>query len=289
MKAVAGTVVLFHPDADELLRNIQTYLPFLDQLFVIDNTAIAGSGLKERIMQLPGPIQYIANLQNEGIAATLNKAATLASQAGYAWLLTMDQDSFFTRSNATGYFSHFSKLFCNNRQIAIVAPSIAGIEEDRSSNRDTYSEQVSVITSGSLLQLQLWKEVGGFEEKLFIDEVDHEYCYRAYLKGYKIIRFDHISLNHALGTKKEAGYLGALSNRMRTIHSPARVYFMVRNYLFIRNKYRKLLPQAFTSRDAALLTILKNNLFFSGAFISNLKSIFRAFNDYRKGNFSTKI
>ena len=34
------------------------------------------------------------------------------------------------------------------------------------------------MTSGNLLNLKIAEKIGDFEEKLFIDEVDHDYCYR---------------------------------------------------------------------------------------------------------------
>ena len=45
----------------------------------------------------------------------------------------------------------------------------------------------------------------------------------------------------------------------------------------------------FKKRDAEVLNFVKNNLFFSGNFIKNFKSIVNGFIDYKKGDFSAKI
>lgn len=64
---------------------------------------------------------------------------------------------------------------------------------------------------------------------------------------------------------------------------------MVRNYLYVRKAYKKSFPDEFRQRDKAMLVTLKNNLFFSGKFIGNLKSIRKAYIDFKKGNFPTLL
>jgi rhamnosyltransferase len=147
----------------------------------------------------------------------------------------------------------------------------------------------TVITSGSLMQLSLWNEAGGFCEKLFIDEVDHEYCYRLIEKGNTIVQFLNIFFNHRLGTTITGGYLGAVATKERVIHSPRRVYFMVRNYLYVRKLYRKLFPAEFKRRDRELMNRIKNNLFFSGHFWKNVKQVLAGYRHYKTGNFSNKL
>ena len=147
----------------------------------------------------------------------------------------------------------------------------------------------AVITSGALLNLDIWKKLGGFDQKLFIDEVDHEYCYRAKQQGFEIKQFKNIYFEHQFGKSKIAGYFGLIAKKSRIIHSPVRVYFMVRNYLYIRKKYKAGLQKEFQKRDSEVLNFLKNNLFFSGNFFKNFTSIAKGYLDYKKGNFSAKI
>jgi rhamnosyltransferase len=286
-KSIAGVVVLYYPDEKELLRNILSYLPFIDKLFVIDNTGQdALTVVREKLLGLQNT-EYIANKVNEGIAAALNKGAAVAIENGYNWLLTMDQDSFFEEGEAAKYFSFFETNFFHTDKIALVAPS--HFRDKAIADKEVYSDLVSVLTSGSLLRLSTWKELDGYDEKLFIDEVDHEYCYRLKKKGYKIVQMNHIFLNHQLGSQKEAGYFGNIAKRSRTIHSPGRVYFMVRNYLYVRKEYRKFFRDEFRERDKALLVTLKNNLFFSGKFTENLENVRKAYIDFKKGNFHNDL
>ncbi|MES1219187.1 MAG: glycosyltransferase, partial [Bacteroidota bacterium] len=119
-KNIAGIVVLYNPDEGQLLRNIGSYLPFIDKLFVIDNTERpALNNLQEKLQSLQG-VNYTANKTNEGIAAALNKGAAMASENGYRWLLTMDQDSFFEDGQADLYFSVSDREFLNKNDIALL-------------------------------------------------------------------------------------------------------------------------------------------------------------------------
>ena len=288
MKGIAGTVVLYHPDEQEVLRNIRSYLSYVELLIVVDNTEVPDTNLGEQIKSAGAAIRYIANNENRGIAAALNTAALLAFNEGHRWLLTMDQDSYFDKEEIEKYLSNFRELFFHQNKVAVVAPS-HNKSQFVSGQAALYSEVTTVITSGSLMQLALWNEAGGFCEKLFIDEVDHEYCYRLVEKGYTIVQFVNTFLNHRLGTTKTGGYLGAVATKERVIHSPRRVYFMVRNYLYVRKLYRKLFPAEFKRRDQEVMNRIKNNLFFSGHFWKNVKQVLAGYRHYKTGNFSNKL
>jgi rhamnosyltransferase len=288
MKGIAGTVILYHPDEREVFSNIRSYLPYVDLLIVIDNTEMPDANTAEQVKGAGAAIRYIANNRNKGIAAALNTAAQIAFNEGYSWLLTMDQDSYFDKAEIENYFSQFRQLFYTQSNVGIVSPS----HEKRAADTTpaaVFTEVTTTITSGSLMQLSLWNEAGGFCEKLFIDEVDHEYCYRLIERGYRIIQFNTIFLNHRLGTKKTGGYLGSVAKRERVIHSPRRVYFMVRNYLYVRKLYKQSFPAEFKRRDKEFMNRIKNNLFFSGHFWKNVKHVLAGYRHYKTGNFSNKL
>ncbi|MGC4038024.1 MAG: hypothetical protein QM764_18830 [Chitinophagaceae bacterium] len=92
-ETIAASVVLYHPNKDELMRNIASYLPSVSRLFIIDNTP-GGCGLDSEIFHNEKTF-YLANNKNEGIATALNQAATLAYNEKFRWLLTMRPGFFF--------------------------------------------------------------------------------------------------------------------------------------------------------------------------------------------------
>lgn len=86
---IAGVVVLYNPDPI-VIQNIQSYLPFLYVLYVIDNSESPNMNIVEQLRELGEKIKYIALGENRGVAYALNLGATLAIESGADWLLTMD-------------------------------------------------------------------------------------------------------------------------------------------------------------------------------------------------------
>jgi rhamnosyltransferase len=96
-------------------------------------------------------------------------------------------------------------------------------------------EVATVVTSGSLVSLQIAASLGPFREELFIDFVDDEYCLRARSKGFKILLIPEPLAVHALGSPK--------FRRLpwRTIgtsnHAALRRYYMTRNHVVLVKEY----------------------------------------------------
>lgn len=232
---IAGLIVLFNPD-ESVLDNILSYLDGINILYVVDNSEPNFNSIVNEIRSLE-KIKYISNNGNQGIANALNVGAAQAIQDKYKWLLTMDQDSSFNPTALTKYFQCASSL-SDLELIAIIAPNFLAKPIEKITCR--YTEVLTVITSGNLLNLHLHKAIGGFNEKLFIDEVDHDYCLKANLAHYKIIKFDDIYLNHQIGNARKFN-LG-LNSLHATVHSPIRHYYITRNCLYIFFTYRKKFP-----------------------------------------------
>lgn len=280
---IAGVVILYHPD-ESVIGNIQTYLPYIDKLYVADNTEGNLSPVASQLMTYK-KIQLLYDGSNEGIARRLNEAAQLAIEAGYNWLLTMDQDSHFEESELQQY------LLCAGSFLYKDTTAMFGVAyEKRSSETECNGrEAVQLITSGSIVNLKLYDAIGGFDEALFIDEVDLEYCYRAIIKGYKIIRFSNVFMVHHLGSVSYHKSLKNLANSPRVLHSPVRLYYMVRNYLYVENKYKNRFAENDSYRRTALLNRIKNNLLYGKEKASLVKHLFMAYRDYRFKKYGKKI
>jgi len=281
---ISGVVILYHPDVEEVLHNIRSYIEYVGTLYVFANSN-CNTDVVEKIKTISPKISFIQNSENEGIAKPLNKALDLSANEA-AWLLTMDQDSYFEPGQAAAYFNSFKQLFFDRSDIALVCPNHLS-KERREIMDDDYKEIISAITSGSLISTKICKEVNGFEEKLFIDYVDFEYCYRCIIREYKVIQFNNIYLEHSIGTQKQAGYFYVIKKSGRSLHSPFRVYYMVRNFLYVSANFKKHLPEEIKKRRNELFVILKNNLFFSGRFFKVLTAIMKGWWHFKLKRFSS--
>jgi rhamnosyltransferase len=272
---IAGVVILYNPSND-VISNINSYLPFINKLYVVDNSENSSSSTLQEIVSSE-KVLYIHDGENKGIAERLNQIVEISLAEGFEWLLTMDQDSFFTQENITTYLNCVSK-FDFSKNIGIFGVDFENISNNTSNCESEETDQL--ITSGSILNLKVCKETGKFDEALFIDEVDLEFCYRLISSNFKVIKFKNVTLNHQLGHIYFGRSLKSFQKTARTLHSPTRVYYMVRNYLYVKKKYAGKFTKSHKSRRKALLTRLKNNLLYSKKKLVVLRYIIKGISDF---------
>ena len=92
-----------------------------------------------------------------------------------------------------------------------------------------------LITSGSIMRVEDSLAVGGFLEKLFIDEVDREFCYRAADRGYSFRRVLDLTMQHNLGSPIRGKIFGREFEAMG--HSKIRKYYIFRNCTYVMKTY----------------------------------------------------
>ena len=89
-----------------------------------------------------------------------------------------------------------------------------------------------------MIPVDIATKIGGFDENLFIDEVDNEFCYRVKKNGYDILEFPSIILKHSLGHQTFHQILGFHYNTFN--HNALRKYYMTRNRIYVLRKYPEI-------------------------------------------------
>jgi rhamnosyltransferase len=223
---IAAVVIWYEPKA-EYLKNLSTYAPWVGHTYIVDNSSMDHSSW---VSSYPG-VTYVWLGGNFGIARALNVGVRLAENAGYQLVLTMDQDSWFEVRAIERHLTE-SVLKFSDCKLAIVG---ATFSNGTASCSCGVEESESVITSGNLLRLSAWRTVNGFDDKLFIDQVDHDFCRRLRRHGYRIVVNKSVVLEHSVGKPLSRKILGY---RIRsTNHAWVRRYYQVRNSLYLRRKY----------------------------------------------------
>ncbi len=274
---IAGTVILFNPDK-HIISNIDSYYPSLKNLYVVDNTGKPSEELIAPIKHLEN-IFYLHDGENKGIASRLNEICFLAIKDGYEWLLTMDQDSLFEKNTFENYLTCIHEF----EEKEMVSMFGVGYYGDRNEKGNCYSLQTNqLITSGSIVNLKLFSVIGGFDEALFIDEVDFEYCLRSASKGFRIFQFPNIFLTHKLG---ELSYHRSFKNNRitpRILHSPFRIYYITRNFLYVQAKYGAVYKADLAFKRKGLVNRLKNNLLYNKRRWEVIKFFLKGILDFKK-------
>ena len=276
MQNLSAVVILYNPGT-EVIENILSYLPFIERLYVMDNSKNK-STVSDKIIKI-NRVTYLHDRENWGIAKRLNQAGELAIADGFEWLLTMDQDSSFTEEAISAYLACLENAE-QKEQIAMAGVDYNGRTKEVISCK--YREITTLITSGSIVNLKLFKQIGDFDEALFIDQVDFEYCYRSILKGFKIILFENIFLQHSLGEASVHKSFKSFKNTNRSLHAPFRIYYMTRNYFYIQAKYKKDFEAEIRTAKKDLLNRIKNNLFYNKKKLSVLKFLVLGYIDFTR-------
>ncbi|MEA2048180.1 MAG: glycosyltransferase [Campylobacterota bacterium] len=271
MPKVAAVVLLYYP-TKEILLNLDTYKHHVNHLYIIDNSEKVQSILPQNdTLVYSNHITLLHDKENIGVSKALNCALIEAKKTGFEWLLTMDQDSFFEENHMNEYLDHFKK--CDRTNAGIISP-LHNPKFVKSNIQNFYSEEEVVMTSGNLVNITHALEVGGYNEDLFIDEVDHEFCFKLHKYGYRVLQDQTVSMNHSLGRPhKDFSHIN--------LYPPQRLYYMLRNYFYLKKEYSKEHPYFFRQRDFYLLKFFIKQLIFSNDRIASIKMMYRGYLDYK--------
>lgn len=242
---IAASIVTFNPEFDRLTQNIEALICQVDNIIIIDNASenieairkLLGDYNKEKIILREYPNNY-------GLAYALNEAFNIAFQGEFEWLVTMDQDS----SLSEGYVDTCRRLIkeIKDNRIGIICSDVRdlnGYKNDTpirsySNNEVSCFREIACITSGAFTNVKAGIECGGFDNSMFIDQIDYDLCFKLRSCGYSIYRSNDIYINHELGRIEQKNLLGV--RYLTTNHSAMRLYYIYRNYFVIKKNHWNL-------------------------------------------------
>lgn len=191
-------------------------------------------------------VNVIELQQNFGVATALNAGYQWALQNGFDAVVTFDQDSqphvgmvsqllqsWYQSSNSFGHVAAIGPATVDQQSghaMMTFAPYNWVRKRFLPSQAKTYLVD-HLITSGCLMSLQVWQEVGPMRDGLFIDWVDIEWCARARLKGFQLLIDGHTQMRHSIGEASRP----ILWRRVH-LHTPLRHYYLLRNAILIAKK-----------------------------------------------------
>jgi rhamnosyltransferase len=276
-ESVAAIIVLYRPDAD-VLRNIGSVAGQVDRIFAVDNTEAPDPAFLAALDRVPD-LEYVPMGGNTGIAAALNAGMEHVRFAGYRWALTLDQDS------TPGPRMVAALLRCaaacgSLKPVGVLAP-VHQIEEGPASEAfDGCREELTVITSGDLLSVEAWGAVDGFDETLFIDQVDHDLCLRLHKAGYAVLTCGRAAMVHRMGEMARRRLRGPVyvSN-----HSALRRYYITRNRLAVTHRWGGEFPDFRDREKRAMRNELLKVVLYEDHKFAKLLMSWRGYRDYRRG------
>ncbi|BFT29437.1 rhamnosyltransferase [Alteromonas sp. D210916BOD_24] len=230
---------------------------------------------------LTGNATYFHYKENVGIAEAQNIGLRWLFSRGVEFAFLLDQDSQFTPDVANALLNQF-KALAKDQPIAAIGPSIfcqftqrinQGVVQRGQYHSDDVKLVSQIIASGMLISHQSFAMVGEKESALFIDGVDHEWCWRARKKGLNVYQ----SLSACMPHRQGDGRVRVWGVTFKQ-GSPIRLFYQFRNLLVLARRGYVPLYWKFRHICAIPLRYIVNRYYFSdgkkrGAFMrSGLKA-----------------
>ena len=207
--------------------------------------------------------------ENRGVGYALNLGIEHARRLGCSWILTMDQDSIV----GDAMMSSYQAALARDPHLVSLAP----LTSEREPGSVAPARQDYAITSGNLVRLSVFDEVGPYDEGLFVDCVDFDFSLRLRRAGHEITRVPDARLWHRVGHPVAAP---RWVRRFYTLHSPVRRYYMFRNYLYLAERHVRRFPLFILKLGMLQLVLLVLMGFYDPHPLASYRAVLRGVRDY---------
>lgn len=265
MTTLGALIILFHPDEEQLSRAV-AMRSTCDRLLVVDNSPQPDRRAALRLHE--AGIALLQNGNRNGIAGAFNRGLSALFQLDADAVVLFDQDStapvdYFpamrTRCESLGSraFLMGPRIFDESDQRFLPELATSGLAVERLSLRADVPLQrcAFLISSGCVISREAYTRLGRFDEALFIDHVDTEYCLRALLRNVPVYVVPSLVLLHRIGSRRRHK-LGSLE--LTTMNHPGfRRYYSARNAMQLGLQYGLRLPVAIVPNVLTLWQIVQ--------------------------------
>jgi rhamnosyltransferase len=265
MSAPSGVIAVLaclEPDSTQLDTVFDLLCGQVDGLVLVDNGSPHASQvalrnhLDQRTDQRMGglAITPILQSQNTGLGDAQNCGIRAALNQGARQILLLDQDSRPAPDMVRALLVALRAADTKGLRVAAIGPRYDEPHRDARQSSQTQAKTPdatlhtipAVIASGALIPVEVLREVGLFDETLFIDLLDTEWCFRARAAGYGCFVAPAAQMTHRIGDQSLR-----LGGRDRAVHAPFRSYYQIRNLLLITR--RPHVPKLWGLRQMAVM------------------------------------
>lgn len=245
-ESVCAVIVTYHPD-DGIAARVEAVARQVGLVVIVDNGSSECEVQILRGLETGNTASLILNPLNFGVGQALNLGVRTAIARGFRWALLLDQDTDvggdMVQELIAVYESHprpeslavigsgYNEIHPGRRQTAGASAKPAPGE----SPEQSWEDAEAVITSGSLLPLDAYQQIGPFREEFFVDYIDVDFCYRARSKGFHVIKTRKALMAHQIGLPTLHRVLWMSKRTMN--HGPDRRYYIARNGTILLREY----------------------------------------------------
>lgn len=264
-------LVIYNPSLGEL-EFINTYINSVDKVYIYDNSDVIHKEELAEILKTTN-YEYFFNGKNEGISIPFNNMMKIAEKESMDYMIMLDQDSKIEKKG----INKLKDIINGNSYKKVFSCNVIFEGESQ-----TYPEKLKTIkfaiTSGTVIDISYFNTLHGYDEKLFIDGVDRDFCLKLAEANEMIYQMNNVFLFQQLGNRPK-NLLGIYE------HSPIRNYYIFRNRLYLMDKYPNVFQGLikFKSKQLSILKQYMSILLFEKDKMDKFRFIKKAKNDYKKG------
>lgn len=227
-------VTVFYPTENEL-ESIAKYKDVFERVYVFDNTEGVDCKKVESYFTGKNGFTYLSNQQNDGLSIAFNVMCQRAIEEGFDFVCLFDQDSFISGKDLLKMVNFIENDKSN--KVGVYVPEVvynnSGESKVIPDSDVDFIEVDWAISSGSFINLFIYRKTQGFDENYFIDRLDFDYCNTIRILGFNVIRIKNATLYQSLGEKKRVFF----SNVSQ--HNALRHYYIFRNRMYFYLKKNK--------------------------------------------------
>ncbi len=258
---LAAVIVRFNPPPGFDQRVAHTAAQ-CDFTVVVDNGSSHAWSPDPAHLPASESLHQLHNAGNLGIATALNQGIRYAARRGARSVFLLDHDS----TPLPGCVGRLQRTLRQHDDMPVAAavpriryghpdircrwPATSGSGHSVRF-RFVYGARVTqpvpvdlAISSGMLLDVEHWQRLGGFDENLFIDLVDTDYCLRARRQGLRILAEPRAIVQHSLGDVEKRTLFGRMV-AYPTHHNALRHYYISRNRIALIRRHAQRFPSWF--------------------------------------------
>ena len=258
-RRIAAIILTYRPDQSILRRAVTSLCTQVERIVIVDNGSHWDA--QELLNALPvadrGRIEFIRLDTNIGVGAGHNRGIQWARASGFPRVLILDQDSVPRPGMVRHLVAALDRLEAQGIPVASVAarfvdrytgriapfvrlgswkltqvtcgsaPKRESAGEPAGEPKGELLEIDFVISSGTLIPMQVLDKAGDMNEGLFIDHVDTEWILRCKAHGYRTFGVCDAVMEHSVGNATFRFWFGRWRNT--PLHSPERDYYLFRN------------------------------------------------------------
>lgn len=254
-------VTLYHPKP-ETAQTLRELAGQVNRLILSDNTP--GGDHRSLFEGIPNAV-YLANGANLGLATGLNRGLQTREARESRYVFFFDQDSHVPAGHIETMVRDWEELAKEHR-IGLLGPrfydevtgtynSDAILDQGKEEAGQTYLPIGQMITSSMMSTWSILKEIGFWNEEIFLDYGDYDLCWRLSAAGYELFLTRNALLVHRLGE----GCVKARDPKTGMVFplaygAPIRKYYQTRAAVkllrrdYVPEGWRRLLKQNLTIR-----------------------------------------